>query len=289
MVNGTFYGITAALGVWVLERGSFQWVYRILMGIFTGLAFATTVWIFNHNLIFAVFVFLLLGVTITFLFSRIAAPTDRKDSDLLSNIRIRRLDWSWKAGIIGFFRRMPIAIVFGLTGAIAVNGVFGWSKAVVVGLGFALATSLVGGLAYGTVDLMIERVYRPNEGTWRMFTNALRFGIGSGLIVGTITGFLVGILTTPTAGLISGLSFFCATFVIGGVVSGGLQVLEHVILRTLLYLVDDVPRNYPLFLNYAVHHIFLRNVGSGYIFIHRLLLDYFASRKTNQVVNYPSN
>lgn len=55
-----------------------------------------------------------------------------------------------------------------------------------------MATSLVGGLAYGTIDMMIEPVYRSNEGTWKMAANALRFGLGSGLIVGTILGFLVG-------------------------------------------------------------------------------------------------
>ncbi|MCK4811544.1 MAG: hypothetical protein KAS74_04670 [Methanosarcinales archaeon] len=37
------------------------------------------------------------------------------------------------------------------------------------------------------------------------------------------------------------------------------------------------PLNYVRFLDYAAGCIFLRKVGGGYIFVHRLLLEYFAS------------
>jgi hypothetical protein len=38
--------------------------------------------------------------------------------------------------------------------------------------------------------------------------------------------------------------------------------------------------NYVIFLDYAAKRIFLRKVSSGYLFIHRLLQDYFAARHT---------
>jgi hypothetical protein len=37
------------------------------------------------------------------------------------------------------------------------------------------------------------------------------------------------------------------------------------------------PLNYIRFLNYAVERVFLRKVGGGYIFTHRLLMEYFAT------------
>jgi len=37
------------------------------------------------------------------------------------------------------------------------------------------------------------------------------------------------------------------------------------------------PLHYVHFLDYAAGRIFLRKVGGGYIFVHRLLLEYFAS------------
>ena len=38
-----------------------------------------------------------------------------------------------------------------------------------------------------------------------------------------------------------------------------------------------VPKGYVAFLDYAADCILLRKVGGGYIFVHRLLLDYFAA------------
>ena len=45
----------------------------------------------------------------------------------------------------------------------------------------------------------------------------------------------------------------------------------------LLWHSGQLPWNLPRFLDYAAERILLRKVGGGYIFIHRLLLDYFAS------------
>jgi len=40
---------------------------------------------------------------------------------------------------------------------------------------------------------------------------------------------------------------------------------------------DYIPWNLGRFLDYAAERIFLQKVGGGYIFVHRLLQDYFAS------------
>ena len=117
-VNGILYGLTGALSIWILESGRFQWIYRSLIGLLAAASFATTVWIFSHSLIFSIPLFLAIAIVIPLLFRRIATPVEIQESDLLSNIRIRRLDWSWRAGIRGFFRRMPVGIVFGLVGGI---------------------------------------------------------------------------------------------------------------------------------------------------------------------------
>jgi len=50
--------------------------------------------------------------------------------------------------------------------------------------------------------------------------------------------------------------------------------------RFLLWRAGAVPWHYVQFLDYAAERILLRKVGGGYIFIHRLLLDYFASLET---------
>jgi hypothetical protein len=40
---------------------------------------------------------------------------------------------------------------------------------------------------------------------------------------------------------------------------------------------DAMPLDYVRFLDYCAERIFLRKIGGGYVFVHRLLLEYFAS------------
>ena len=65
-----------------------------------------------------------------------------------------------------------------------------------------------------------------------------------------------------------------------GLVYGGFAFIQHFTLRLILYRNGHIPWNYARFLDYATDRIFLRKVGGGYIFIHRLLLDYFAELET---------
>jgi hypothetical protein len=65
-----------------------------------------------------------------------------------------------------------------------------------------------------------------------------------------------------------------------GLLDGGLAFLQHYILRFLLWRTKSVPWCYAQFLDYTAERILLCKVGGGYIFIHRLLLDYFAALET---------
>jgi hypothetical protein len=58
---------------------------------------------------------------------------------------------------------------------------------------------------------------------------------------------------------------------------GGLDVIQHYTLRVILWHRGHIPLNYIGFLNYAAERVFLQKVGGGYIFIHRLLLEHFAT------------
>jgi hypothetical protein len=58
---------------------------------------------------------------------------------------------------------------------------------------------------------------------------------------------------------------------------GIFAVLQHYSLRLVLWRNHDAPLNYVRFLDHAAERILLRKVGGGYIFVHRMLLEYFAS------------
>jgi hypothetical protein len=95
-------------------------------------------------------------------------------------------------------------------------------------------------------------------------------------------GFLVGFavpLTTNSALLLR--SVIISAFAIGTigslVIGGGKACIQHLILRCLLSLGGNTPWNYAQFLDCAAERIFLQKVGGGYIFVHRLLLEHFAT------------
>jgi hypothetical protein len=70
-----------------------------------------------------------------------------------------------------------------------------------------------------------------------------------------------------------------------GMVAGGLFSLRHFVLRLVLWITGLAPLNYVRFLDHAKERLFLRKTGGGYIFIHRVVLEYFASlaeRDTSQ-------
>jgi hypothetical protein len=66
---------------------------------------------------------------------------------------------------------------------------------------------------------------------------------------------------------------------VAGHTVGGLFAIRHLVLRLALWLRRSAPLHYVPFLDYAVDRLFLRKVGGGYIFLHRMLLEYFATMK----------
>ena len=85
-----------------------------------------------------------------------------------------------------------------------------------------------------------------------------------GLIEGLISGLVGGLIGALLFGLLSGLEY------------GGGTVIQHISLRCVLTRSGHMPFRYVRFLDYAANLIFLRKVGGSYIFIHDLLMEYFA-------------
>jgi hypothetical protein len=56
-----------------------------------------------------------------------------------------------------------------------------------------------------------------------------------------------------------------------GLFGGGLFALRRFILRLVIWIKQSSPLNYVRFLDYAAGRLFLRKVGGGYIFVHRML------------------
>src|SRR6266508_5273577 len=87
---------------------------------------------------------------------------------------------------------------------------------------------------------------------------------------------LVGWSDGIVEGLAQGLGTMSVGALLGALLAGGLTCIQHFVLRLLLWRSGAMPWNYARFLDYAAERLFLRKVGGGYIFVHRLLMEYFA-------------
>jgi hypothetical protein len=140
-----------------------------------------------------------------------------------------------------------------------------------LGLIWGLFVGLLGVLLTGVTVGAIGTISSPNEGIKRSVRNALISGLGSGLLIGLGSGLLrwdilfVGKEDGLVVGMIIGLRF------------GGRAFLQHCALRLILWYNNYAPLHYIHFLDYATARIFLLKVGGGYMFVHRMLLEYFAA------------
>ena len=64
--------------------------------------------------------------------------------------------------------------------------------------------------------------------------------------------------------------------------SSGTVCIQHFTLRLILHCKNYIPWNYADFLEYAKERLFLQQVGGGYIFVHRMLLEHFAGMSLEQ-------
>jgi len=123
------------------------------------------------------------------------------------------------------------------------------------------------GLGYRDIDTRTV----PNQGIRRSASSAGIVWLGVGLSVGLVLGLsrLMNVRMATGFGLIFGTLVALAY--------GGWAVLQHTLLRLLLFLGGQTPASYARFLDYAAERLLVQRVGGGYMFVHRLLQEYFAA------------
>jgi eukaryotic-like serine/threonine-protein kinase len=208
---------------------------------------------------------------------------------------VKRSSWSWnkqrvhvRFGLVnGLVVGLVYALIVGLIGGLLVE----FSGRLAFRLVMGLVVGLIGGLVDGLIStlaldldgqsdvpsLVITRV--PNQAIRsaqrQALVLALAFWLIGGLVVGLVVG--VGLLHGQAKGLANGLVVGLVFGPIGGLVGGADVVVKHYLLRFALWLKGAIPLRYVRFLDYAAERIFLRKVGGGYIFIHRLMMEHFAA------------
>ena len=116
----------------------------------------------------------------------------------------------------------------------------------------SLTVGLIGGLIWG-LSAALSGGFSGRSAGWM---GGLITGLSGGVKIGLIAGLFVG--------------FYC----------GGAAVIKHYGLRLVLWLTGYTPFKFVKFLDHCAKLILLKKVGGGYIFIHRMLLEYFADMTT---------
>ena len=191
------------------------------------------------------------------------------------------LTWSWnrtRSRAIG-------GLVVGLVGGLVVGLVGGLVVGLSFVLVFVLVVGLLGGLNRGfSGKQLIERSsLSPNEGIWRSGRSGLVVMLVVVLVVGLSVG-LLGVLSVGlSVGLHAGLVFVLVVGLVVGLRAGLRAFVQHFTLRFWLWRLRYLPWNLVPFLDEAAKRLLLRKVGGSYIFVHRQLLDYFASLEHTDV------
>ncbi|GAC1357645.1 MAG: hypothetical protein NVSMB38_40230 [Ktedonobacteraceae bacterium] len=152
-------------------------------------------------------------------------------------------------------------------------GLFAWlntRQITVLPFGLLLGLFITLFTAVPVERLPEEKLVKPNQGIWLTGRGGLLFGLAALLV----TGVMVGL---PPNAPLDGLRFGLLLGLPFGLIFGGGTFIRHFILRLCLWRAKFIPWNYTRFLDYAANRILLYKVGGGYMFVHPLLRDYFAS------------
>src|SRR5215813_8066528 len=192
----------------------------------------------------------------------------KSDITTLETLRLSRADIqkALVGGLCSLLVFGPIAWFF-----------FGFGRNFAFGLSLVLFFAVSNAFFGGLQRVILNTKAVPNFGIKLPIRNALVAG-GIGL---DVFGLLVAIIWGLSLGLREGLDgalFFGTLYgLIAFFVYGGQDVIQHYTLRFILYWRGHTPLRYANFLDYAARLVFLQKVGGGYIFIHRLLLEHFAT------------
>jgi hypothetical protein len=150
-----------------------------------------------------------------------------------------------------------------------------WSRVLTVA-GYGLMVGLcVCIVAFPVVALrpsIPQQQMKPGAGVWRTLRNALLMPLLVSVVLVSFALWLDRTLEKQWYCLILGAT------VAWGFLRGGLFCLQHLVIRLELKARRNAPWRFGAFLDCAAQLLLLRKVGGGYVFLHRMLLDYFAAR-----------
>ena len=192
---------------------------------------------------------------------------------------VETVRWSWPNALVNWASRLWVGMLLGYCfGKLLVDFWVPDAGGVIGSLLGGLINVLRGALVPSDITARLI----PNEGIRRSSENAFLLGLSSWLFTGLFCGLLGELFAGSTRGLLIGLLIGGGLIgpIVGlfiGLLHGGLACFQHIGVRSLLLYNGSTPWRFVRFLDLAADRVFLHKVGGGYIYIHRMMLDYFAA------------
>jgi eukaryotic-like serine/threonine-protein kinase len=153
-----------------------------------------------------------------------------------------------------------------------------WSLTIELASLLAPVCMLFGSVLGGLSGYAIEKKTAPNQGVKLSIKSAIVAGLAvtaGGAIIATLAFSRIlpdlRLVDSLLAGTVAGAGCGLLAFLW----YGGIDSIHHYTLRYVLYFNGCLPLHIVRFLDHANRTILVHKVGGGYIFIHRLLMEYF--------------
>ncbi len=181
---------------------------------------------------------------------------------------VEKLAWNWRTFGIG----AGIGLLLGVS-------VFFYNRADLYAAGTGLLSFVVLFSAFGGLQgRAISTKTRPNEGMWLAWRNGL---VGGAVVGGAMLLAALGVEIGRDGPLLVPFLVGLQYFVMAWLWYGGLDLINHFVLRSFLATSGRLPWRTTRFLEQASRKRLLYRVGSGYRFLHAGLRDYFAQSDQN--------
>ena len=201
------------------------------------------------------------------------------DERLFNGIElVNNVKWD-RQGVRYYFLYYVVAIT--LLSILIAGLDFGWTNDILIkGLVTGLSIGVILGLLSGFTNSQIEQSRYPGQKLSLSIKNFVYFFLAFGPLIGISLALVSSIVYQETINQLNLILITAVGALVGGLICGGMfggfAVLHHLSLRIVLARNHHLPLHLIPFLDHCVDLIFLRRVGGGYIFVHRLLMEHFA-------------
>lgn len=200
---------------------------------------------------------------------------------------VQPLRWSWNNLQYSSWSILLVVVSF----VLVTVWIDAFGNVLLDALGGLLAGALIGVLIGGLRWWYNSEPARPLEGiraagrnAWLGVVFSVPMGVAFGVVLGVLQAGrqaggpgdkLYGGLTIGLLGAGATTAFLCSYI---GLRFGGATYVRHWLLLTLLRIDRLIAEDFVGFLDYADSRVLLRRAGGGYLFVHHLMQDHFASR-----------